>query len=210
MSKISYINSAAAALQGLDLKGLFPSVIIAQAGLESGWGESSLAKTYNNHFGMKKGSGTNWGGWTGQTVWLPTKEYIGGKMQTVNREFRVYPSFQASIADHNGLFFKLSRYKDVLTAKTPYEQVVAIKNGGYATDPGYVNKLMNLINENNLTRFDSTPGGGGSGNNGGGTTTTPSTMQTSKEYKMNTKTLSIVIIAAGLALAALGGYNLLF
>lgn len=215
-NKTEYINRVAAALQGLDLKGLFPSVIIAQAILESGWGQSALAKQYNNHFGMKKGSGTNYGGWNGQTVTLKTGEVINGQSVTVNGVFRVYPSLQASIIDHNGLFFTLSRYKSVLTAKTPREQIQAIKNGGYATATNYVNSVMNVINDNNLTRFDMT--GGGSGPGSGTTPSTPTTptaqssttQQQKKDFPMNTKTLSIIIIAAGLALAAVGGYNLIF
>lgn len=215
-NKLAYINRVAAALQGKDLKGLFPSVIIAQAILESAWGESALAKTYNNHFGMKKGSGTNYGGWNGQTVTLKTSEVVNGQNITVNGVFRVYPSLEASIEDHNGLFYTLSRYKAVCSAKTPREQITAIKNGGYATATHYVDSVMNVINSNNLTRFDTMTGTGGN-NQGSGTNTNnggdimpSSTTQTSKEYKMNTKTLSIVIIVAGLALAALGGYNLLF
>lgn len=208
MNKLAYINRVATALQGMDLRGLFPSVIIAQAILESGWGESLLAKQYNNHFGMKKGSGTNYGGWTGQTVTLKTGEVINGQNVTVNGVFRAYPSLEASIADHNGLFFKLSRYRDVLTATTPREQITAIKNGGYATATHYVDSVMNIIDSNNLTRFD--------GQQGTGAGTTPPSphptqnSQTSKTYKMDTKTLSIIIVLAGVALAAIGGYNLVF
>lgn len=207
--KPTYINRVATALQGMDLKGLFPSVIIAQAILESGWGESALAKQYNNHFGMKKGSGTNYGGWDGQTVTLKTGEVINGQSITVNGVFRVYPSLEASIIDHNGLFFTLSRYRDVCTAKTPREQITAIKNGGYATATHYVDAVMNVIDSNNLARFDSMPGGGTNTNTGGGSSPSPAT-QTTKVYKMDTKTLSIIIVAAGLALAAVGGYNLMF
>lgn len=210
MNKQAYINRVATALQGMDLKGLFPSVIIAQAILESGWGESLLAKQYNNHFGMKKGSGTNYGGWGGQTVTMKTGEVINGQNVTVNGVFRVYPSLNASIVDHNGLFFTLGRYKDVLTAKTPREQITAIKNGGYATATHYVDSVMNVINSNNLTRFDGNIGQGSVQPSTPGTTQSSTTAQTSKIYKMNTKTLSIIIIVAGLALAAIGGYNLAF
>lgn len=209
-NKLEYINRVATALQGMDLKGLFPSVIIAQAILESRWGESALAKTYNNHFGMKKGSGTNYGGWGGQTVTLKTGEVINGQSITIDGVFRVYPDLRSSIVDHNGLFFTLSRYKAVLTAKTPREQIQAIKNGGYATATNYVNSVMAVIDSNNLTRFD-TMTGGGSGTSSG---TTPSeqssTTQQHKDFRMNTKTLSIIIVAVGLALAAVGGYNLFF
>ena len=202
-NKTEYINRVATALQGMDLKGLFPSVIIAQAILESRWGDSALAKQYNNHFGMKKGSGTNYGGWGGQTVTLKTGEVINGQSVTIDGVFRVYPDLRSSIIDHNGLFYTLSRYKDVLKATTPREQITAIKNGGYATATNYVASVMAVVESNNLTRFDSpantaAPAGG---------THNP---QTQKQYKMNTKTLSIIIVAVGLALAAVGGYNLLF
>ncbi len=213
-NKLAYINAVATALQGLDLKGLFPSVIIAQAILESSWGESALAKKYNNHFGMKKGSGTNYGGWSGQTVTLKTGEVINGQSVTVSGVFRVYPDLRASIVDHNGLFYTLSRYKAVLTAKTPREQIQAIKNGGYATATNYVDSVMRVIDSNNLTRFDTTTGGG----SGTGSVTPPVTpseqsstsTQQRKDFRMNTKTLSIIIVAVGLALAAVGGYNLFF
>lgn len=201
-NKLEYINRVASALQGMELHGLFPSVIIAQAILESSWGESALAKTYNNHFGMKKGSGTNYGGWNGKTVTLKTGEVINGQSITIDGVFRVYPDLRSSIVDHNGLFYTLSRYKDVLTATTPREQITAIKNGGYATATNYVDSVMRVIDSNNLTRFD---------------TMTNTVVQsvdpkpnTQKQFYMNTKTLSIIIVAVGLALAAVGGYNLFF
>lgn len=189
-NKLAYINQVATALQGMDLHGLLPSVTIAQAALESAWGESSLTKKYNNHFGMTKGSGTNYGGFNGQTV-------------TINgHTYRVYPDLKACLADRNGLLLTLNRYKDVAKAKTPREQITAIINGGYTQSDTYVDTVMKIIDQNNLTRFDVASTGGG------GTVSTPT--QTQKQFKMNTKTLSIIIIAAGLALAAVGGYNLLF
>lgn len=174
----------------MDLHGLLPSVTIAQAALESAWGESSLTKKYNNHFGMTKGSGTNYGGFNGQTV-------------TINgHTYRVYPDLKACLADRNGLLLTLNRYKDVPKAKTPREQITAIINGGYTQSDIYVDTVMQIIDQNNLTRFDVASTGGG------GTVSTPT--QTQKQFKMNTKTLSIIIVAVGLALAAVGGYNLFF
>ena len=189
-NKLAYINQVATALQGMDIHGLLPYVTIAQAALESAWGESSLTKKYNNHFGMTKGSGTNYGGFTGQTVSINGHTY------------RVYPSIEASIADRNGLLLTLNRYKDVPKARTPREQITAIINGGYTQSDTYVDTVMQIIDQNNLTRFDVASTGGG------GTVSTPT--QTQKQFKMNTKTLSIIIVAVGLALTAVGGYNLFF
>lgn len=162
--KQAYIARVAATLKGKSARGLFPSVIIAQAALESAWGKSLLSAQYNNHFGMKKGTlGTDYGGWSGgQTVTLKTGEVINGQSCTVNGEFRVYPSLAASVADHNGLFYKLSRYSAVCKATSPKAQIQAIKDGGYATSINYVEKVMSVINSNNLTRFDTPEFGYGS------------------------------------------------
>lgn len=208
IQKQNFINRVWNAIQTTGTGGLFPSVIIAQAALESGWGESLLAKQYNNYFGMKKGSGVNYGGWNGQTVTLKTGEVFNGQPCTINGVFRRYASIEESIIDHNGLLCKLSRYKPCLSASTPEEQIIAIKNGGYATATSYVQSVMSVINSNDLTRFDSTsPTPGTQGNT---TTTTTQTFSSKKKvYKMNTRTLSIIILAAGLALAAVGGYNLI-
>lgn len=154
--KQAYISSVAATLKGKSTKGLFPSVIIAQAALESAWGKSLLASQYNNHFGMKKGTlGTDYGGWSsGQSVTLKTGEVVNGQSVTVNGVFRAYPSLADSVADHNGLFYKLSRYSDVCKAASPQAQIQAIKDGGYATATNYVSSVMSVINSNNLTKYD--------------------------------------------------------
>ena len=152
----AYIASVAATLRGKSTKGLFPSVIIAQAALESAWGKSLLAAQYNNHFGMKKGTlGTDYGGWKGgKTVTLKTGEVINGQNSTVNGVFRVYGSLADSVADHNGLFYKLSRYSAVCKATSPQAQIQAIKDGGYATATSYVSSVMSVISSNNLTQYD--------------------------------------------------------
>ena len=177
--KLAFIHKVWTNSAGLDLKGLFPSVLIAQAALESGWGQSELATKYNNLFGVKKGSS-----WTGRTVNLPTREVINGVSQTVRADFRVYPSWQDSIADRNRLLLTLNRYANVRSAKTPEAQVQALKAAGYATGENYVSSLMNTINANGLTRYDEL-----------------------KKKIMNNKTLSTIMIVAGAIIAGIGVYN---
>jgi len=75
--------------------GVPASLSIAQAALESGWGESGLAKTGNNLFGIKADSR-----WRGETLTLPTKEFIKGQWVVVPAKWRKYASWQASIDDH--------------------------------------------------------------------------------------------------------------
>jgi flagellum-specific peptidoglycan hydrolase FlgJ len=131
--------------------GLFPSVMIAQACLESADGKSLLSAKYHNYFGMKPGST-----WTGAVVEMPTKEYIRGQMVTVKQPFRAYSSLQDGFEDHIKLLQRVSVYKNagVFTSKTPEEQAGALLKAGYATDPKYASKLIAIINENNLKQYD--------------------------------------------------------
>lgn len=127
---------------------ILASLTIAQAILESSWGRSSLAVAPNNNlFGIK-------GSYNGQSCTFPTSEYINGKWVRVNANFRKYPSWAESIADHSALFNNYNRYAN-LRGCTDYKLACKyVREDGYATDPSYTNKLINLIEANNLNRFD--------------------------------------------------------
>jgi flagellum-specific peptidoglycan hydrolase FlgJ len=127
------------------------SLTIAQAILESAWGESGLTKRANNLFGIK-GTGT------AGSVQMPTTEYVANKPVTVAANFRAYRSWDESIADHSALILngtrdKPTRYHGVLGAD--YKTACyAIKDGGYATDPEYPKKLIGLIEHYGLAKYD--------------------------------------------------------
>lgn len=129
---------------------IFASISIAQAILESGWGESELAKNYNNLFGIKALRD-----WTGETVVLDTREWTQDGIVTVNQPFRVYKSWRESILDH-ALFLKKEWYIEagVFKATNPTMQIQAIFDGGYCTDPKYSIKILKLINDYNLEKYD--------------------------------------------------------
>jgi len=132
--------------------GVFPSVTLAQAILETGWGRSTVGDA-NNMFGIKaKGKKTQY--WQGDSTVSKTTEYIKGKKGSYNLGFRKYRSIEDSIKDHN-LLLQKSRYKKAINAVTPEEQVKEIKAAGYATDPKYAEKLISLINKYDLKQFDS-------------------------------------------------------
>ena len=138
------------------LYGLFPSVIIAQAALESAWGSSELSN-HNNYFGVKASETQYSPAWIpskSRTVELPTKEYKNGKYITVMAKWRVYDNVTDSIRDRNALVATNNRYADARKAATPLDQITAMKAGGYATDPDYVSKIMATINSNDLTKYD--------------------------------------------------------
>lgn len=131
---------------------LLPSITIAQACLESDYGQSSLSQKYNNLFGVK---GTN----PNTSVVLTTKEYVKGKWIVVKARFQIYDSYEASIRAHARLFQKgttwnKQQYKHVLTAKDYRKQAHALVQDGYATDPNYADKLIKLIEQYHLDRFD--------------------------------------------------------
>jgi len=121
-----------------DNSGIYPSVTIAQAILESGWGKSLLASQYNNLFGIKSG------GWGGRVVYMEDSYY------------RAYNSFEESIIDHSIFLRENSRYTNggVFSARNYAEQAYAIQNSGYASGYNYASLLISIIETYNLTAFD--------------------------------------------------------
>ncbi|MBC6348746.1 MULTISPECIES: glycoside hydrolase family 73 protein [Lactobacillus] len=131
---------------------LLPSITIAQACLESDYGKSDLSQKYNNLFGVK-GNNPN------TSAVLKTKEFEKGKWIEIKARFQIYDSYEASIRAHARLFQKgttwdAKQYRHVLAAKNYEAQAHALVKDGYATDPDYADKLIKLIEEYNLDRFD--------------------------------------------------------
>lgn len=127
---------------------ILASLTIARAILEINWGRSALSQSPNNNlFGIK-------GDYRGSSCEFNTQEYINGKWITVKANFRKYPSWAESIADHSALFNTYNRYAN-LRGNTNYRDVCTkVREDGYATDPSYSAKLINIIEQYNLTRFD--------------------------------------------------------
>ena len=131
------------------------SPIIAQAILESGWGTSSLASKYHNYFGMKCGSS-----WKGKSVNFATKEeYTAGTLTKIRDNFRVYDSMEAGIKGYFD-FINTKRYANLKGVKSPEVYIKRIKADGYATSSTYVDNILRIIRNNNLTRFDKKKAGG--------------------------------------------------
>ena len=131
---------------------LLPSITVAQACLESNYGQSNLSQKYNNLFGVK---GTN----PNTSAVMTTKEYVKGKWITVKARFQIYDSYEASIRAHarlfqNGTTWNHQQYKHVLASKDYKTQAKALVTDGYATDPDYADKLINLIEQFDLEKYD--------------------------------------------------------
>lgn len=153
MSKESFIEQVAAyvrkyaAAYGIKVH----SPIIAQAILESGWGESSLAARYHNYFGLKCGSN-----WTGKSVNMATKEeYQPGTLTSIRDNFRVYDSMEEGVKGYFE-FIQYTRYHNLRGITDPRKYLETIKADGYATSSAYVENNMRLVEQYNLTKYDVT------------------------------------------------------
>lgn len=145
--------------------GICAAVSLAQAILESGWGTSELATGgANNLFGMKKNlSGNTWPGsvWDGKSVYSKqTKEVYASGPATVQADFRAYPNWQASVNDHSAYLAGAKngsalRYKGIVGADA-MTSIDIIVRGGYATAPDYKDKLRKLIEQYDLTKWNTT------------------------------------------------------
>lgn len=133
--------------------GVLASVTVAQAILESGWGQSALASApYHNLFGIKKGYG-----WAGAVVNMNTSEFENGKWVTVVAPFRAYGSQMASFQDHTNFLLANSRYaaNGVINAPNYIAMATGLQAAGYATAPTYASALINLVERYNLQSLDS-------------------------------------------------------
>lgn len=136
---------------------LFPSVTVAQAAHESGWGTSTKMVKANALYGIKVGkSAYKFGSaWKGAAYKTGTTEYYDGKTATkIVDWFRAYDSIEDATEDYMDMLCHCSRYKKALNRNTPLESISAIVAGGYATGPQYAAHIMATINNANLTIYD--------------------------------------------------------
>ena len=133
--------------------GIPAAFTIAQAAHESAWGQREIKNAdgtaSHNLFGVKAGAG-----WTGATTEITTTEWVGGESQKVTAKFRSYPSYADAFRDYAQLMKSSPRYSAAIaaasaappSAATGQGFASALQRAGYATDPGYADKLSRLIN----------------------------------------------------------------
>jgi peptidoglycan hydrolase FlgJ len=138
------IQRAASAL-GVDPKGM-----LAQAALETGWGQR-MPRTANgspshNLFGIKAGDE-----WTGARASADSIEVINGVASPRRTSFRAYASVEESVNDFANLLKNSPRYREVLAAGgNAGAYIAAMGKSGYATDPDYSNKLNQILGGDTL------------------------------------------------------------
>lgn len=174
---------------------LYASVMIAQAILESGYGSSALSNApYYNLFGVK-------GSYNGQSVYMPTQEYLNGQWVEMNEPFRQYNSYWESFQDHANVLRSTSfatgtaHYRGVWKSQTTsFYDATNYLTGRYATDPGYAQKLNWLIETYQLTRFDTGTTQSTAWSNTTSTTTSETTTTT---YSGSTSSAQSYQVASG-------------
>ncbi|MGM0258936.1 hypothetical protein IGK73_000772 [Enterococcus sp. AZ102] len=135
---------------------LYTSVMMAQAIIESNWGNSALSQAPNyNLFGIK-------GSYNGQTVSMNTQEYLNNQWVTKKEPFKRYPSYRESFLDNAatlrgvsfspGVYYYAGAFKSNTTS---YRDATAWLTGRYATAPHYAQALNQIIETYQLTQYDS-------------------------------------------------------
>jgi flagellum-specific peptidoglycan hydrolase FlgJ len=144
----AFINEIASGAMATQRKyGVPASVTIAQAIDESGWGQSVLAASDHNLFGIK---GTGPAGSDEQ----PTQEVINGQVVNLSASFQVYQDISQSIDAHGRLLARSGDYASAMSKSRDPNAFAAALTGVYATDPEYGAKLVQLMEHYNLYRFD--------------------------------------------------------
>lgn len=133
------------AKKAADALGTQPEVLIAQSALETGWGQKMVKNTQgqqsNNLFNIKADKR-----WQGEKTQVSTLEYEQGSPVKRNADFRVYDSLEQSFNDFVSFISNGERYQAAKeVAAKPAEFIKALQDAGYATDPQYANKVINVM-----------------------------------------------------------------
>ena len=131
---------------------LFASVNLAQIADETGWlsflpHDINSGRNSYNIYGIK-------GVGSAGSVSCYTQEDYGGKWVTILAQFAAYDSYLQSMQGRVTFLHANSRYAPVFAAKDAYAQAYALQDCGWATDPQYAQKIIAVINEFGLTKYD--------------------------------------------------------
>jgi peptidoglycan hydrolase FlgJ len=141
-----FVRSLRGAAQGAARSlGATPDVLLAQAALETGWGQHVMrgAQGENSHnlFGIKADSR-----WQGPTVEVTTTEYRHGHAVREKARFRAYASYEESFRDYVDFLQQNPRYERALAVtERPHQFIQALQHAGYATDPQYARKVVAVM-----------------------------------------------------------------
>ncbi|MCT1228015.1 amidase domain-containing protein [Lactococcus lactis] len=132
---------------------LYASIILAQAILESGSGQSNMSQQYFNIFNIT-------GAYLGKSISFKTEEFSGNNPCYIEQSFRVYSNYDQALDDYINLMIKGTTWNSEIYAgawkshaKT-YQEAGQALQGIFATDPAYAQKLIEIIQEYKLDAYD--------------------------------------------------------
>lgn len=130
--------------------GVKANVFIAQSALETGWGNkiirNATGESSHNLFGIKARKD-----WQGPSARVSTLEYMDGTMHKTRDSFRMYDSFKDSFEDYADFLMSNPRYQDALiNSKNSSEFISALQTAGYATDPEYADKVIDIMDRHSI------------------------------------------------------------
>ena len=144
-------NIVLAAQQAQKDIGVPASITIAQAALESGWGQSTLAKQANNFFGIKANANAS----PDEYVQFETEEFVAGREIEELAKFAKYPSPVAGFRAHAYLLSMALRYRPAMNVRNdPAKFAQALQDCGYSTSPTYASQLMQIVQQFDLSQYD--------------------------------------------------------
>ncbi len=124
--------------------GVPPDVLVAQAALETGWGQHMITdatgRPSHNLFGIKAT-----GGWQGRQASVSTLEFINGVPERRREPFRVYAGIAESFDDYVEIIEHRPRYAPARDASNSRDYARGLQAGGWATDPDYAAKIMAIV-----------------------------------------------------------------
>ncbi len=124
--------------------GIDPQVLVAQAALESGWGQSMIrhgdGRPSYNLFGIKATPA-----WYGERVQVSTLEFEDGIPERRNEPFRAYPDLASAFDDYVRLIGGRSRYGELPGTQDAAAYARGLQAAGYATDPQYADKIIGIL-----------------------------------------------------------------
>jgi flagellum-specific peptidoglycan hydrolase FlgJ len=130
------------------------SVTVAQSILESNWGRSKLSTAELNYFGFKCATPTSPGPLALRCARYPTTECVPAPCHPVDAFFRSYASVDDSFRDYGRLLTTSSNYAAALPSRSDPDAFIRAVARKYATDPEYANKVIRLMDQYDLRRFD--------------------------------------------------------
>jgi flagellum-specific peptidoglycan hydrolase FlgJ len=150
MTPSDFIHTIAASAQASMRTTHIPaSFVVAEGALESGWGTSELTRDACNLFGVKADPS-----WCGPVLEMRTREFLHGKWVIVPAMWRKYSNWLGCITDHAAFLLDNPRYKPAFQHQDGEGFARAVAAAGYATDPQYASKLIEIINAHGLAALD--------------------------------------------------------